>query len=195
MQAIHIIRSEHQSLAAVLLGMLYLVRQMRYGEEPSFDALNAMVDYLHGFTERVHHPKEDEYLFRSVQARNAAASTLIDRLKAEHRAGADKLRRIEQALAMFREQGNAQLAAFSGAIADYAALQWAHAHAEENELIPLAETFLPAADWDTIDAAFVAHTDPLGAEYQALFRRIVEVAPAPLGYGARARSHSLQNVG
>ena len=57
---------------------------------------------------------------------------------------------------------------------------------EEDELIPLARLHLTGADWDAIDSAFLGHTDPLlgaerGVEYQELFRRIVELAPAPQG--------------
>jgi hypothetical protein len=45
---------------------------------------------------------------------------------------------------------------------------------------------LTDADWDTVDAAFLGHTDPLlgaeqGKEYRDLFRRIVELAPPPIG--------------
>ena len=43
-------------------------------------------------------------------------------------------------------------------------------------------------DWKEIDAAFAGHTDPLlgpaaGAEYEMLFRRIVNLAPPPVGVG------------
>ena len=57
---------------------------------------------------------------------------------------------------------------------------------EENEALPLAKAHLTGSDCDVIDAAFLGHTDPLfgaerGAEYQDLFRRIVDLAPPPLG--------------
>jgi hypothetical protein len=49
---------------------------------------------------------------------------------------------------------------------------------------------LTSEDWEAIDAAFLGHTDPmLGAEaaakYEALFRRIVNLAPPPLGVAQR----------
>ncbi len=194
MQAIKVIRSEHCSLAAVLHGMLYLVRHIRYGAEPSFDVLEAMVHYINAFPEQCHHPKE-EMLFESVQARDSTASPLIERLQAEHRAGSEKIRRMELALVTFRQHGTKQLAQFSSAVADYATFQWDHASTEENELIPLAEIFLTTSDWDTINTAFAAHTDPLrdenpGGEYHELFRRIVKLAPSPLGYGPATHRQS-----
>jgi hypothetical protein len=54
--------------------------------------------------------------------------------------------------------------------------------------LPLAKKYLSVSDWEAIDAAFLGHTDPmLGAEagdrYSALFTRIVNLAPPPMGVG------------
>ena len=195
-RAINIIIDEHRTLAAVLHGMLYLLRHVRYGSsKPDFELLGAMVYYIQTFPERFHHPKEDAYLFRLLRLRHAAATPLLDRLQAEHRAGADKLRTVEQTLARYRHGGAAELAAFSGAVAAYSALHYGHARSEENEVLPMAATILHAADWEEIDAAFAGHTDPLlgaeaGAEYDELFRRIVMLAPAPLGAGPEVSSNA-----
>jgi hemerythrin-like domain-containing protein len=188
-QAIQIIIAEHRTLAAVLHGMLYLMRHIRYGSsKPNFDLLGAMVHYIRVFPERFHHPKEDAYLFRLLRLRQPDIAPLLDKLEAEHRAGAFKLRTVEQTLARYQEGGAAHLPAFSGAVASYAAFHYAHARAEENEVLPAAAKYLTAADWDEIDAAFAGHTDPLlgaeaGFEYEELFRRVVNLAPAPLGAG------------
>ena len=53
-----------------------------------------------------------------------------------------------------------------------------------NRVLPLAAKHLTAADWQALDAAFLGHTDPLlGADalakYEALFSRIVNLAPPP----------------
>ena len=65
---------------------------------------------------------------------------------------------------------------------------WDHMRVEETELLPLAEKYLTAADWLEIDTAFLGHTDPLlgaevGARYDTLFSRIVNLAPPPIGLG------------
>lgn len=196
MQAIDIIRSEHRTLAALLHGMLYLLRDIRYGgAKPNFELFGAMVYYIRAFPERFHHPKEDAYLFRLVRLRHPAAGPLLDKLQEEHRAGADKIRELEEALARYEQEGAEQLTGFYRAAAAYAALHYAHARTEENELLPMAEKCLTAADWAEINAAFAGHTDPLlgaeaGAEYVELFRRIVNLAPPPLGTGPKpARKH------
>src|SRR5207253_3316673 len=106
MKAIGIIRDEHRSLAAVLHGMLYLVREIgESGRKPDFNVLGAMIYYIDAVPERFHHPKEDKYLFALLRARYPAARPLLDRLAEEHRIGAEKIRTLEQALARYQQGG------------------------------------------------------------------------------------------
>jgi hypothetical protein len=60
---------------------------------------------------------------------------------------------------------------------------------EEREVLPLAERVLTDDDWADLDEAFSANRDPLTgcepeADYHALFTRIVNAVPAPIGLGA-----------
>lgn len=189
MQAIGILFAEHRSLTAVLYGMLYLTRDIRLrGSAPRFDVLCAMVHYINAFPERFHQPKEDAYLFRLLALRCPEAAPLIDRLQAEHRAGTEKIRALDQALERYQREGATEFPAFAEAVQAYAAFHWNHMRAEEDKLIPLARAHLTAEDWKEIDAAFTGHSDPLfgakvGDEYENLFRKIVNLAPPPIGVG------------
>jgi hemerythrin-like domain-containing protein len=189
MKAVRIIRDEHRTLAAVLHGMLYLVREIgERATEADFRVLDAMVYYIDTFPERFHHPKEDRYLFRMLRRRCAEAGPLLDRLETEHRAGTEKIRSLERALAHFHAGGKSEFSNFRAAVEAYAKFHWDHMQAEERELLPLAEKHLTAADWREIDAAFEGHADPLlgadaGEKYDALFSRIVALAPPPIGVG------------
>jgi branched-chain amino acid transport system ATP-binding protein len=189
MKAIRIIRDEHRALAAVLHGMLHLVRETADGRTlPDFRVLDAMVYYIDTFPERYHHPKEDRYLFRILRRRCPDAGPVLDRLETEHRAGNDKIRALEQALARFQGGGEAELSNFRAAVESYARFHWDHMQTEEREILPLAEKYFTAEDWAEVDAAFEGHADPLlGADsaekYDALFSRIVALAPPPIGVG------------
>jgi branched-chain amino acid transport system ATP-binding protein len=189
MQAIRIIRAEHRSLAAVLDGMIYLVHQIRdRGAEPDFNLLGAMIYYFDTVPERFHHPKEDEYLFHRLRLRHPDAVPLLERLKSEHRAGAEKIRTLALALTRYQQGGAAEFSNFMAAVEAYATFQWKHMGTEEKEVLPLAEKHLTAPDWKVIDAAFLGHTDPMlgakaGIEYDALFDRIFKLAPPPIGMG------------
>jgi hemerythrin-like domain-containing protein len=189
MQAIRIIRDEHRAIAAILHGMLFLVRKIRdRGATPDFNLFGAMIYYIDAFPERFHHPKEDRYLFHVLRIRHPDSVSLLDRLEDEHRTGAYKIRALEQALARYQHGGASEFPDFAKAVEDYAAFHWNHMRAEEDEVLPLAEKHLSAADWEGVDTAFLGHVDPMhgaGAEgeYQALFTRIVNLAPPPIGVG------------
>ena len=189
MEAIRIIVNEHRALAAVLHGMLYLVHEIRdHDDKPDFNLLGAMIYYIDSFPERFHHPKEDQYLYRLLRMRHPEAEPLLDRLKTEHRLGAEKIRMLEQALTRYQQGGRAEFSSFLAAVESYAAFHWEHMRAEEQEALPMAEKYLSVADWEAIDAAFLGHSDPmLGAdartEFDKLFTRIVNLAPPPIGLG------------
>ena len=189
MRAVQIISGEHRTLTAVLHGMLFLLRHISYGiSRPDFELLGAMLYYIEAFPERFHHPKEDAYLFRLLRVRDPGIAPLLDRLQYEHRLDRAKLKELDAALAVYRSEGSARLPALYATVAAYAAFHYAHMRAEEDDVFPAAAEYLTAADWDEIDAAFSGHTDPLfgadaGFEYQEIFRRIVALAPAPLGAG------------
>jgi hemerythrin-like domain-containing protein len=181
-EAARIIRREHRSFANLLHGMLYLVHTIRdQGAKPNFDILGAMIYYIDAFPERFHHPKEDDYLFMRVRIRWPDAAPLIDRLKTEHRTGAEKIRTLEQALMRYQHGGPPEFYKFMTAVEAYADFQWEHMRVEEVLLLPLAEKHLTASDWETVDGAFLGHTDPLlgveaGAHYANVLRRITNLA-------------------
>jgi hemerythrin-like domain-containing protein len=188
-KSIGIIRDEHRSLAAVLHGMLYLVRSIReQGMEPPFDVLRAMVYYIDAFPERFHHPKEDDYLFKALRQRHPAVAGLLAQLHEEHRVGAEKIRALEQALTRYEQGGPAEFAAFAAAVESYASFHWDHMRREEAEVLPLAEEHLTVDDWAASDAAFTGHGDPLFGEapsenFHQLFQKILNLAPPPIGLG------------
>jgi hemerythrin-like domain-containing protein len=189
MDAVHTLLDEHRSLAAVLHGMLYLVREIRlYGAAPSFKVFHAMVYYIDAFIERFHHPKEDAYLFRRLRLRFPDSTELIRQLESEHRAGSEKIRLLEQTLTRYEEGGAPEFGAFAEAVQSYAAFHWNHMRVEEDQLFPLARIHLTVDDWNEIAAAFAGQSDPLfdhtsTEHYDDLFRRVVNLAPAPIGVG------------
>jgi hemerythrin-like domain-containing protein len=189
MQAIRIIQDEHRALAAVLHGMRYHVREIRErGAAPRFDLLGAMIYYIDAFPERVHHPRESEYLFRFVRARCPEAAPVLDVLEEEHRAGAGHIRALEQALARYQHGGPAEFPAFAAAVEAFGAFQTEHMRREERDILPMARAHLTPADWQVIDAAFTGGAVPLfndatAESFDRLFDLIVRLAPPPIGVG------------
>jgi hemerythrin-like domain-containing protein len=183
-----VIREEHRALAGVLHGLQHLVKRIADGKGAAdFALLNAMLAYILAFPVRLHHPKEDEYLFRALRSRNAEVVTVLDELEAEHVKDRDLARELHAALQAY-ERDPAQFPSFSAAVDRYAAFQWAHMRKEEDVVLPAAERTLGSADWAAIDAAFESNQDPLvgvtvAEEFRELFQRIMSAAPAPIGTG------------
>ena len=192
-EAIRIIKDEHRSIAAVLHGLIHLTRQIRdHDAKPDFTVLHAMLDYIVSFPERLHHPKEDRYLFAALRARTPQATALLDSLEAEHFFGNTLIRRLQDSLVAYETSEGRKFNEFSRAVESYAEFHWAHMRREEDEVMPLAEKTLTESDWESIAKAFKENDDPLFGikpkqEFEQLFRRVVHLTPPPIGVGPSSR--------
>jgi hemerythrin-like domain-containing protein len=191
--AIAVIRDEHRSFAAVLQGLTWLVTEIRERRmQPDFPLFAAILAYIDAFPEKLHHPKEDQYVYARLRQRSPGLSTILDELEAEHVRGRAFITELAGALDRYRRQGGAAFAAFDAAVTAYVDFHWAHMRKEEDLVLPVAEASLTADDWKPIDAAFASNDDPLVGveatrESRELFRRIVNLAPPPIGVGPAAK--------
>jgi hemerythrin-like domain-containing protein len=189
-EAVKVILREHGSIGSVLHGLLFVVREVRERHiNPDFSLLRAMVHYIDAFPERLHHPKEDRYLFPRLQARTHDADEAIRKLEAQHARGAAFTRQMGEAIERYEKEGAAGFEAFADLVEDYTKFYWQHMRDEEELVLPVAERVLTAADWKEIDAAFASNPEPLAGhderDFRALFHRIAMLAPPPIGLGAR----------
>lgn len=190
--AISILKSEHRSISAVLHGLKELARMAQDAKvRPRFQVLRSMLRYMDEYPERLHHPKENEHLFSRLVAREPGARLLVEELQAEHEEGARLIRELERALLFFEEGWPAGAREFQQAVDAYADFHWKHMRKEEQQLMPLAERALTAEDWKAINAAFAENRDPVAGlqerDFEQLFSRIANLAPAPVGLGASWR--------
>ena len=189
--ATRIIREEHSALSAMLRSILLLLAQHRnQGTLPDFTALRSMLFYVDEFPEQRHHRQESELLFPKLRARTPVAGEILDRLDEEHGRGERSIRDLEHALLAFEMLGEPRRKAFELAAERYVEFYLNHMAIEEQQILPLAESVLTAEDWAELDAAFSTNRDPLAGhdpepDYRALFTRIVNAVPAPIGFGTR----------
>jgi len=188
-ESIRILKSEHRSISAVLLGLKHLTRVAQDATvKPDFRAFAAMIRYIDEYPERLHHPKEEALIFERLGDACLGARPLIEDLRKEHAEGARLVRELERALVFFEGTWPDGWLAFSDRVEAYAEFHWRHMKKEEERLLPLAERFFTEEDWRAVDAGFAANVDPLAQvrerDFEALFTRIVNTAPAPVGVGA-----------
>jgi len=157
-----IIKDEHRAMAAVFNELLQHVDQVTNGSTPDFDLLDSIVSYLVEFPEKVHHPKEDEYLFAALAMRSPQTHDLIEEVKGEHRLGHELLDRLIEALRTFRtSRGRSDFESFSKAVRAFVDLQWRHMTQEEQVLMPMAAQCLKRDDWEQLTDVFRGNEDPL----------------------------------
>ncbi|QSI31951.1 hemerythrin domain-containing protein [Variovorax sp. RKNM96] len=186
---VRIIRQEHAALAAMLRSILLLLEQHRKkGALPDFATLRAMLFYVDEFPEKRHHRKETELLFPKLRARTPISRDLLDKLDSDHARGERRIRDVEHALLAFEMLGESRRETFERTVGEYVDFYLNHMALEEREILPLAERVLTEDDWLDLDEAFAQNRDPMTGhvpdlEYNALFTRIVNLVPAPIGLG------------
>lgn len=197
-RSIDVIKSEHRALAAVLSALKEVVDGVEGGRfAADFILLSAMLVYIDEVPEKVHHPKEDLYLFERLKRRSPDARSLIAQLEQEHEEGYALTRELEHALIRYQGTGAQAFAQFRDRARHYLDFNWRHLNREEDELLPLARRDLTEEDWAAIDAAFAENFDPWtgpNREYSELFDRIVDMAPAPIGYGSAGAGANVQRL-
>jgi nucleotide-binding universal stress UspA family protein/hemerythrin-like domain-containing protein len=182
-KAIGMIRDEHRSLAAVLHAWMHLLASARREDaRPDPALMQAMLRYIQTFPVALHHPKEDDYLFRKLRARTPDVDAELDELERQHARDRELVAELA-ALTDGVAGGAGDLAELERAVTRYATFMWEHLGREEGVILPAAERHLTAEDWAEIDAAFSANRDPrfagdTDAEFRRLFSRIVNLAPA-----------------
>jgi len=188
MKAIAIIEDEHRAITAVIEGLRHVVAEISAGRmAPDHKLLGALFHYIGEFPERLHHPKEDAYLFARLRARRPDAEPMLAGLEREHAIGRVRFTELQAAWERFRDDP-AKLPAFADGVERYAHFHWLHMRKEEDDVLPLARAALTAADWTAIDSAFASNDDPIvgvpaSKAFRELFRRLVALVPPPYGVG------------
>ena len=190
MEALRIIEDEHQSLAAILHAIRYMLKEIGGGRlEPDFKLLRAMVHYLDAYPEKRHHPKEDEFLFARLAQKTDEAAAVIARLEKEHAAGEERIKSLETAIHRYAAGERDGYDGFVQAFNSFAEFYRNHMMLEEREILPLCRKHFTQEDWDAVAAGFRENNDPMGGtregeDFRAIFSRLVAAAPAPIGLGA-----------
>ena len=187
-RALRTIKLEHGNLFSVLHCLRHLALDPQAGQQPlEGAALRAILTYIEEFPDGYHHPKEERHLFPAVRRRVPSLAPTLDRLETQHKEGAKAIRRIHETLEAALADGKAR-PDFERAVRDYVDGQRAHMLIEERDIIPAAVGSLTDEDWRGIDEAFADNDDPMFGKarrrkFDDLFRRVVDLAPPPFGFG------------
>jgi nucleotide-binding universal stress UspA family protein/hemerythrin-like domain-containing protein len=182
--ALGLIHDEHRSMAVVIKGMQDLTQQALESDSAlDVASMRRMQQYLSDFPEKLHHPKEEQFIHASLLQRHPEARHIIDELERQHQSEYAAISRLHQAIEDCGAGVPDALHGLSREINGYAEASWAHMGMEESRLLPLAQKYLQASDWAEIVQAFAGNGDPRfgdlsGAAFRRLFTSITHLLPA-----------------
>ncbi len=188
-QALDIISTEHRSMWQLTVVLEELCKHCAEPEhKPDAELFELILDYIEQYVERVHEPKEETYLYRAVLERSSEGNDMIAEFKREHAGTPDAVARLRAQMKAVVRDYPAGAAEFRQALEDYISMMRRHIRKEESDLFPLARKTLTDVDWDEINSAFADSADPSFGEqalveFRARMSRIVNQAPAPIGFG------------
>jgi hemerythrin-like domain-containing protein/nucleotide-binding universal stress UspA family protein len=161
-RALGIISAEHRSIAAVLHGMQKTVREA-YESGLGLDTalLQQMIEYLRNFPAKLHHPKEEDQLFRLLRLRSGEPEAVLQELEREHALEATLVQAVADALARHDPVDASTLEPVWNAVQRLAGAQWDHMGIEESQVFTAAARHLLPEDWSAVTQAFTANVDPL----------------------------------
>jgi branched-chain amino acid transport system ATP-binding protein len=193
-QALEIISNEHRSMWQLTVLLEELCKQCADpAHKPDAGLFDQILDYIEQYVVRVHEPKEETYLYRAVLERSSEGNDMIEQFKREHAGTPDAVAGLRARMKAVVRDYPAGAAEFRQALEDYIAMMRRHIMKEESDLFPLARRTLTEVDWDEINSAFADSADPSFGEqalleFRARMSRIVNQAPAPLGFGLAAEA-------
>lgn len=183
-RAMNIIREEHRSLSAVLRGLGYMLEKAaNTGQKPDFAVIRAILSYLREFSGQLHHPKEEDYLFRKLRQKTSEFNSQMDELGRQHVQEPKLIEELEAVVAVAEQAAKPDMETLRQSVERLVSHVNKHMGLEETLLMPAAGRLLGEEDWQEIEKAFLDNGDPrFGAEtedeFRFVFARIVNLFPS-----------------
>jgi hemerythrin-like domain-containing protein len=166
MAVINILRQEHRNIERLLLVLERELAIFARGGRPDYEVIHAVIAYFQVYPDAYHHPLED-MVFEKLKARDFAVAAKIGDLAADHRRGAERLRRVAQAVESVLAGRELLRQTVNNIICDFIEHERRHIAMEERDFFPAAVNALQPQDWAEIASRLTNQRDPL-------FRDVVE---------------------
>jgi hemerythrin-like domain-containing protein len=158
------LRQEHRNVEKLLLALEKELNVFDREERPDYEVIRAVIAYFEVYPELYHHPQED-VVFKKLKARDPATAAMVGDLAAEHRSGAERLRKVSQAIETVLADMIIPRQTVDGIIRDFIVHERRHMAMEERDFFPAAIKALQAEDWAEIAATLIERKpDPLFSE-------------------------------
>jgi hemerythrin-like domain-containing protein len=179
-QLLERLQQDHRHLSRLLNLLDDLLDRFHEGNEPDFELICEMLEYMDCYADKVHHPSE-ELIFDRLRGRSNESYPTLDVLTRQHELLGQMNKRFRQSLdgivheeVLRREDVEVQGRELVQTLREHLSL-------EEAEAFPLALERLSESDWEELVAEAPTVDDPVfGAEdpvrFRALFQHLMAQA-------------------
>jgi len=169
---------DHKHLLRVLDLLDDLLDEFHAGDEPDYELLCEIVEYMESYADQVHYPNEED-IFDRLRARPNERYPVLDRLTDQHPLLSRINKRFRRSLegivheeVLRRDQLEVQGRELVKTLRE-------HLDLEEHVAFPLAREKLSASDWEELLPPASSNEDPLWGEagqrrFQSLLRHLAE---------------------
>ena len=154
---------EHRNIEMLLAVLEHELEVFDRGDRPDYEVIRAIISYFEVYPEVYHHPQED-VVFAKLKIRDPAAAAKVGNLALEHQKGADRLRRVAQAVDSVLADREIPRQNVDNIVRDFIEYQRRHIMMEDRDFFPAALNALGPSDWTEIASALTSHEDPLFSE-------------------------------
>ena len=151
---------EHRNIGKLLAILERELEVFDAGKRPDYEVIRSIISYFAVYTEIYHHPQED-LVYAKLRIRDPAAVKRVGDLARAHRQGADRLRKVTEAIEFVLSDGEELRQNIGDLVREFISQERRHMMMEDREFFPAALKALKPADWQAIAAAVDNHKDPL----------------------------------
>lgn len=163
--------AEHAKFGRLLVLFERELEAFHDGNEPDYALMTDILDYLQGYGDAFHHPRED-IGFRRLVEKDPGAAALVQRLLQEHRVIAESGRDLMDKLERLAAGAVIARSAIEGAAATYLVYYRHHLMKEEAEVLPRIGRLFTPDDWAVVAAELELAVDPLFEQVDARFSQL-----------------------
>src|SRR6185437_5502993 len=137
---------EHRNIAKLLEILERELDVFDRGDRPDYEVIRAVISYFEVYPELYHHPQED-VVFAKLRTRDPTAAAKVGDLAGEHRKGAERLRRVAQAVDNVLRDREVLRKNVDNIVRDFIEQERRHMTMEDRDFFPAALKALEPQDW------------------------------------------------
>ncbi len=174
------LNAEHRNIVKLLDLLDEELATFHAGDQPNFELMLDVMDYLTHYPDTFHHPKED-LVFNRLRQLDSGSHHVVDKQLKEHESLAREGIEFRNALrGMVNDEALMLRDTLEHLGTRYAESLRNHLYTEEAQVFPRALNVLRSDDWNEIDERISHRDDPLfgeavAVEFQDLFEEILRL--------------------